>query len=374
MIRRIVWPALMALLSVIAVGVQLDRQSRRVPELAHFVPAPFRGYASWTTALSALERKDTALAQREARVLVRRRPVPGEHLTVLAQVHQARAEPELTVRTILLAGSRSWRSEPIQQTVLRMAHDAGEDAEAARRLAALWAIGGNLSGTEPFARKVLSTPAGLDAFAGQLATTNTWQAAFLRVGAARLGSDLHARVIRAAADRGAAFDCQLLSGAALALADAGKAQAAADIWTGRCASASQAGGVRSGFTPEPAGASGPFDWHYPQAPSVRLDFRQGAEGWIIDFENGSLARQVLASRRAALAPGRHDLVLTAQSGDKALFSEVACPGGRGQLLGRRLGAGALSFTVPAADCPVQLIRVHAFPGAGTGLGITLRDQ
>ena len=88
---RWLWRIALGMLSLVAIGAQLDRASYLRPELAILVPQPFRSFAQPTTALVALATGDSTTARAEAQRLVRRRPIPAEHLFTLAMARRCRS-------------------------------------------------------------------------------------------------------------------------------------------------------------------------------------------------------------------------------------------------------------------------------------------
>ncbi len=138
MIGRIVWFVALAAVAGLTTALQIDMQSRKAPALAAAVPEILRDQAQQRMARDALTGSDPKRALAEAEKLVRRRPVPAEHLTLLAATQAQAGQNEAAVRTIQIAGRRGWREPAAQEAVLRLAIAAGDRPEAARRYAALF--------------------------------------------------------------------------------------------------------------------------------------------------------------------------------------------------------------------------------------------
>ncbi|MFN3864136.1 MAG: hypothetical protein ACK4RT_07630 [Erythrobacter sp.] len=229
MIGKILWPAFLLALAVVIGFLQIDRQSDLTPALAPLVPQGLRNYAQPRIAASAANGKDSARALEEARRLVLRRPVPAEHLTLLAVAQTKAGEREQAGLTIQIAAQRGWREPLAQEAVLRLALDTGDKPEAARRFAALF-----LRDATPDALLEQLAPAVLDEAGGPgertlvdiISGTDRWHNTFLRRGARVMPPAAFADIAVASMARGTRFDCALLSSTIKALRQKDEAAAA----------------------------------------------------------------------------------------------------------------------------------------------------
>lgn len=213
---------LFAALALVAIGAQLDRASYLRPELSVIVPAPFRSFAQPTTALLALAREDGAAAAAEARRLVRRRPMPAEHLFTLAMSEMRGARPAAFAKAFRLASTRGWRYPPLQVTAAQAALASGDVPGAANRVAALWAEDPDNPSVAPLTAALLEAPGGVEAFATPLGQTRVWSSNFLRRGpGVAAPADVLATII-AARRGGARFECAALRGAERSLTARGQ--------------------------------------------------------------------------------------------------------------------------------------------------------
>ena len=216
MIGRWAWPALLLTLAVLTGFLQIDRQAALTPSLAPLVPQPLRNDAQTWIAAAAADGTDSAAALDEARRLVRRRPVPAEHLTLLALVQARAGEVEQADMTIQMAAQRGWREPISQDAMLRLALDASDEAEAARRFVALF-----LNQTTPNALLQELAPAVLGKTDGPgqrtlveiISGTERWHPTFLRRGEQVMPPSTFADIAVASMARGTRFDCAVLSGA-----------------------------------------------------------------------------------------------------------------------------------------------------------------
>ncbi|MEE4316995.1 MAG: hypothetical protein V2I74_08440 [Erythrobacter sp.] len=214
MIGRLAWPTLLLALAVVTGFLQIDRQAAITPSLARLVPEPLRNYAQTRIAAAAADGPDSSVALEEAERLVRRRPVPAEHLTLLAFAQTRADQVEQTGVTIQIAAQRGWREPVAQEAVLRLALAASDQAEAARRFAALF-----LNKSTPNALLQELAPAvlgetdgpGQDTLVEIISGTDRWHATFLRRGEQVMPPAAFADIAIASMARGTRFDCTVLS-------------------------------------------------------------------------------------------------------------------------------------------------------------------
>lgn len=246
MIGRIIWLSGLATIALLTTVLQLDFMSRRSLGLAELVPGPFRNHAQTQIARNAVQGDDAALALAETERLVRRRPPPAESLTLLA-IGQAKASKAGTaVRTIQIAGQRGWRDPIAQESVLRLALEAGDQAEAARRYAALFLRGGTPDGLlEELGPRVLGEPGGIGqaTMAAIVVGGERWHRTFLQRGAKVMPPLAFSEIAAMSLLDGAAFDCGQLGQALKSLGQrnpgaAGRLSIAA---AGRCPKLAPAG-------------------------------------------------------------------------------------------------------------------------------------
>ena len=204
---RWLWRAFLALLAFVAICAELDRASVARPQLAILVPGPFRSFAQSSVALLALTTGDSATAQSEARRLVRRRPMPAEHLFTLAMAEMRAARPAAFAADFRAASTRGWRFAPLQVTAAQAALASGDVSGAANRVAALWAADAEDPSTVALTKALLAAPGGPEAFAVPLAQTRVWSGNFLASAAALGSAQVIARTVQSAQARGAHFDC-----------------------------------------------------------------------------------------------------------------------------------------------------------------------
>lgn len=213
MIGRLLWFAALAIFGVVTAGVQWDRQARKVPTMASSVPELFRSTAQLPVAAYALDGEDPSYALAQAQTLVRRRPLPAEHLRLLAQAQFAAGDVEQSALTIQYAAQRGWRDPLAQESMLRLALNAGDSAESARRYAALFLR----RDTEDALLEELGPPVlaeaggeGRQTLIEIVSGGDRWHKHFLRRGSRVMPIDAFAEIVSATAEAGTRYDCRIL--------------------------------------------------------------------------------------------------------------------------------------------------------------------
>lgn len=220
--NRWLWRMAIAALAFVAIGAQLDRASHQRPEFAIVVPQPFRSVAQPTIALIALATGDSAAAQEEARRLVRRRPIPAEHLFILAMAEMRGGDARTFAPAFRTASTRGWRYPPLQVAAAQAALADGDTKGAANRIAALWAEDSSNPSVAALTRQLLETPGGPEAFAVPLAQTHVWADNFIARAPGLTTPANASRTLAAALRAGGRFDCGSLERFERALAKRGE--------------------------------------------------------------------------------------------------------------------------------------------------------
>ena len=208
---------LIAIAGAVTIGAQLDRQARVSPTLATLVPETFRAFAQAKIATEALQDGDAALAVKEAELLVARRPIPAENLRLLAQAQALNDQTSEGVVTIQYAAQRGWRDPLAQETMLRFAMAAGDEAEASRRYAALFLNGSTQDALlGEIGEQLFADPQGNAtlAFAEIVGGSDRWPTLFLRRGANVLPPMSFVEIVERASKDKMRFDCRPLRNSA----------------------------------------------------------------------------------------------------------------------------------------------------------------
>ncbi|NCP12824.1 MAG: hypothetical protein GW858_01505 [Sphingomonadales bacterium] len=220
MIARIIWFAALGIVALLTSALQFDMASKRMPGLATVIPGPLRNQAQARIVEAKLAGTDVEGAVAEAELLVRRRPVPAENLTMLAVAQAKAGQPEAAARTIQIAGQRGWRDPLVQEAVLRIALGAGDKPEAARRYAALFLRARTSDRLlKDLGPAVLGEPGGLgqQTMVAVVVGGERWQPTFLRRGVQVMPPAVFSAIAAASLMEGATFDCGALGQSITAL-------------------------------------------------------------------------------------------------------------------------------------------------------------
>jgi len=178
--KRLAWYSVLAAIGVAAIFTQLDRYARFEPAGAVLVPAPMRGFAQRQLAVQAIAQGDGVRGTELARDLLRKRPLPAEHLTLFAQAATVDGDQELAVRAIVLSAGRGWRDPVPQEITAEIALADGDYAVAADRIAALWSSGEENERLDDLSGRLLASNAGMQAMARRYGEEGRWQRPFRR--------------------------------------------------------------------------------------------------------------------------------------------------------------------------------------------------
>ncbi len=206
---RYLWLCLMAVLAVVATGAELDRASRRIPQLATLVPPPFRSFAQEQLVSSTVRSDPPAAALENAQLLVRRRPVPSEHLSLLAIAEERIGKSEQSGPLVQAAARRGWRDPIAQQAMFAIALNAGDAGESAHRVAAMWALQDDQAPLRDLAAQLLAQPEGRAALAEAIGLGGRWIAPFMAAASDFAPVEL-AQTVSLADAKGARPDCRAI--------------------------------------------------------------------------------------------------------------------------------------------------------------------
>lgn len=379
-VGRLVWGVVLAVIAVLAIPVQLDREARRTTWLASWVPVPFRGFAAEVLVRNEAGSGDGNAVLRDAAELLERRPVPASHLSYLAQAEFRTGNQELGAQAVYLAAQREWRDALAQQTIAQVALANGEPKIAAQRLYALWAITEGNSDDDPrlneLTQAVLAEPEAQVEFGREIGGAVRWNRRFFMWGEEVLPQEAFVTTIANAQAAHASFDCGRLGDYARALYVAGEVDMAARAWKGSCAAGQASGEHDFRFHAiEGAAGSGPFDWVYRGSGAIDLQFMESDDGrdtWL-QFTNGDPVGRVAAFRFTRLAVGTHMASVNAtmnralaSATDVRISMRIDCVNANGETkFATQIssGVGEVAFSVPPG-CLAQRLSLIVQRGEG----------
>lgn len=364
--------AVFAVLGSLIALFQIDRASGNRPELAVIIPDGLGGEADLVKAKATLN-TDPVLAEKPTRDLVAKRPIPAEHLSLLALYLVETDQPQLAGQALTEASKRGWRDRYTQVTVLGSALANGSPMAAAQRLEALirnrdeWEIQASA------AQQVLAVPEGRKAFAQRVAESPGLSSHLIEL-VQRYGSlapDM-ALTFQDARGIGQPIPCDdvaLLSKRLLAL---GEGSAGSSLWFGRCGEGSVSDYALDYLSDD----SGPFDWQFQKGDGVAT--KQGSQEGAVTIANRSPVRKMVAYRYASLPPGRHRFRLEARPKRGSLNDRLAemelslkCGGRQSTdvIANQAEVKNEFEFEVPA-DCSMQVLSIISSRGRTTDLKLT----
>lgn len=239
MIGRMIWWSALAVVAMVALFAQLDRATRFSPGLERLVPASFSAFAAERRAEATLAAaRDTApdsdLMIAQSRALIAARPVPAEHLSLLAQGYIYAGQSDAALATLQAASTRGWRAPVVQLAAAQAALASGDMEAAAQRITALLATGSLPEHTPDLIAQLLTTPQGRAAFADRLASQGRWQANVLRPAAGAADPADMAEMLALALAAGTDLPCAALREIATDYQEAGLTKEAARFWPADC--------------------------------------------------------------------------------------------------------------------------------------------
>ena len=234
MIARIVWSLAIVLVASVASLAQLDRSARYSPALAELVPAPFQAFAARHLAAEAILERDGETALPLARALVKVRPVPAEHMTMLAQARGLAEDQPGALAALSEAIQRGWRDPVAQQSAAEAALLSGDFTTATQRISALLATEQLPDEMVRQLARLLQNEAGRTAFAAALAAPGRWQSNLPTRAADSVAPADLAETLALALDQGADLPCSSLGYVAQSYRTNGFEAEAERFWPGAC--------------------------------------------------------------------------------------------------------------------------------------------
>lgn len=346
--------ALTALTGIAIAGtfVQLDHEAAHRPALAKYVPEAFREEALLQLAARDVDAPD---GLETAKLLVERRPVPAESLSVLTLAAFHAGDEALAARALGEAATRGWRNPMAQQAMFESGVAVGNWDVALGRLVALWRAGRRDELLVSYMQRVVDSPEGRAALLGRFSTDGAWLDEFFVWAPSKLTPRAFTQLVDEASTLGLPVKCEAFRRSAFQLANSGEAEALQRIWSGQCAKGSAPSG--SFRWTQPSAKGGPLDWNYAPDSGVEWSLSSDEPSPALAVRNRDSLAASAARRFDVLPAGTHGVRITmkgrASPGDAAL--KVICIDSAGKARGAaNLDASSSDLSLPIpADCPVQ---------------------
>ncbi|WP_226634503.1 hypothetical protein [Novosphingobium profundi] len=302
--------------AVAATGLQLDREARKNPAVAPWVPSAFQAYAAAPLAREAYARGEFEDGAAYARTYVRRRPIPAEGLSLLTMNLLGEDKEREALPALLLASQRGWRDTYTQLLITSSAEQVGESEVASQRLLALWRLQHREGPTQDLTANLLSMPGGPQAFANGLDKADLWITPFLTWAITQnVPSTSLETIADAIAEKSVPVDCSLISGPLRTMARRGAGEAAQTVWSRSCPDDNARAEVGEFAFRKSSAPPGPSDWAFPRHAGLTTSLVSGPAGIGLDYRNTEHMRVSVAQRITALKPGEYVLSLDYLSGD-----------------------------------------------------------
>lgn len=361
-IARVAWFGGLALLALIALGAQLDRASRRMPELATLVPQPFRNTSQyWITAIAQASNAPEARA--EAELLLVRRPIPAENLTLYAITMMRSGDVPQSTEAFRIAAGRGWRSAMAQRMTGLWAAAAGENRMAFLRLVALAKTGDATADDFKVLREIIKTPEGRAGMVQLLRDDWHWRRAMDYLAPQLMTPADTARIYAEAARQGAEIGCSQV-GEAVRLALSRGDASAMPYWE-TCGGAAQSGRqVMSFADADTAAPTAPHAWQLDSNADIAVLVEGDGDNAELVFDSRSGLGARIASAYATMGPGTWRLSAQAIEG-RATF-DVQCVGPEGRPGPRwQIQPDAVqAIAIPSSGCAVQRLELSSRGPAG----------
>lgn len=369
---KMLWFGLISLIGLVGIGVQLDRQGRFDPRFAVITPEYFRSDALDLLTQRAFERGNTAEANANARLLIARRPMPAEGLSLYAESLLAIGRGSEAAAALQTAAARGWRNRFVQRVVIFSALEQGTPDVAANRLVALWRIGERGDWLKVMTQRTLDSEQGIEAFENAVIDHDQHLASdFLVWASAAVAPHVVERIARRMANLHVRFDCAAYSKNIDGLVRSGNIDQAGAVWNSLC-NLRKTNSLDLEFQ-SPDLISGPFDWRYPESPGLDRNLIRFGQGNALNYVNSEPFSQVVANRYLRLPVGSYSIQYHTREVPPNLKLKVTCiqsPKTETQAAHTLGRDKTLLFNIQE-NCPTQQVSLIVGLGSGEVRNINL---
>jgi len=374
-IRLTSGPALTAIFAVgyalVAGGMALDRATVTRPELARWVPPPFRQKALAVSvqrmALEGEPGQSLALAQR----LVRRDPFAPQAIGLLGTALLGQGNGTAARRAYRASARLGWRDAATQVYWFDTAVQSEDFVRAAMRFEAIARQWPDAPGLEPLSARLEADPRGLAALAQHVAAGAKWAPAYAIPRAYQPPERLagRAKVLIAAAALGGELGCERIAALVEAVAE-NHPKLANELWASQCPRAASVGHLTDGGF-ETVRAAGPltvFDWQFPGDGTLDATVTGSAGDRRLRLRGRTISLLPVARQRLVLAPGRYEVSWSEQgTGASRMAVSLSCRADRGAAdpqEGNGLAPRRSTTLVFPGGCEAPLLQLWLKSGTG----------
>lgn len=355
-----------------AVGIALDRAAPDRPELARWVPSPFRQQAIGTEIAALTQAGRPQATGNLAEALVRRDPLSPHAAGLLGTARLAQGNFGGAASAFRTSAKLGWRDAATQIYWLQAAMAAGDFSRAGWRFGALARQWPDAPAIDQLSAQFESDPRGQATLAQQIAGGAKWAASYATP---RAGEPLdriagRAEVLIAAGALGTKLGCDSVAAMVGTLTGA-QADLAARLWASHCPRAVGPGQIADGGFEAQEGLtrSTSFDWQFPGDGALAADVTTKAVGGhALRLSSSAASLLPVAIQRVVLAPGTYRVSWEETgSGPARMAASLSCRADRSLAQpqrGQRNGSRAGAELRHDGSCPAVLLQLWLAPGAG----------
>jgi hypothetical protein len=205
--RQAIWTVFLAAIGLAAIATQLDRQARHAPHIARFVPDALSSFALYRKAAQFVDQDNPVEAMQATRQLIAIRPIPAEHLSMLAYAQILSGDAAKGTQTIQQAARRGWRDVPTQRAMFGLARDGDDGAEMARRYIAMSVMLGRNEMLAEITPQAFASEEARETAAQLVAAPSLWSVNFMRYTLRELPASHALDIMIRVEAKGGAVDC-----------------------------------------------------------------------------------------------------------------------------------------------------------------------
>lgn len=357
--------------AVIAASIALDRASADRPELADWVPDPFRQVVLAKIAREQIAAARSAQALIIAETLLRRDPLSPQSTGLLGTARLVAGNATGATSAYRTSAKLGWRDAATQVFWFDTALRAQDFELAVVRFGAVARQWPNAPAIDHLSARLESDPRGLAMLARQAASGANWVSAYATPRAYQPLERLAGRatVLVAAGALGNKLGCNAIAPLVGTLVDR-RPTLAGELWASQCSRAAPAGQLADGgFEAQPTtGQLTAFDWQFPGDGALEATVvKQGQAGQALRLRSTAAGLVPVAMQRLVLPSGRYQVSWQESgTGPSRIAASLSCKAERSEADprdGTGTGPGRVAVIASNGACPAPLLQLWVRPGA-----------